>query len=988
MNIKTFLQKNWIHLASIAFMFILTSIYFSPQLEGYALSQHDSEQFRGMANEAAHHRELHGEEPLWTNSMFGGMPLTQISVLHWGNIFQLGTQAMYKMIPAPMGVVLWHLLSFYFMGILLRLRPLTSLLGAIAFSFASYEIIILQAGHVSKAIATAFIPLVFGTFIYAYRKRSFLSIGLAGLAMALELTANHVQVTYYFSFLLLFTGIYLLVDSIQKKTVPSFLKTTAALLSVYVLAGIIVGSNLLMTMDYAKHTIRGENDVSIEPNGTLSKVQSNGLDKDYITNWSYGIGETATLISPNVKGGGSFQIEGSQFESIVENSDFNRDEKKQLLNLPAYWGDQPFTSGPVYIGIISVLLAFLGLIFLKTRMKWALFAATILAIVLSWGKNYMGFTEFFIDYVPGYDKFRTVTIILVIVEFCVPALGIFFLDLLIKERERFKEGKGKVLIAGGVFITLLLILRLVGLGDSYTSTSDERQLAQIEQSISNQILSMDKNVLKKQYRIDPNNPQSVQKFIDVQLEGYEDNFMNLRSIRKEIFNQSMNRSIAFAFVGMIVIALFLFTSIPSMALSGALLLLVLIDVVPVANDYLGKQEQGNGYKYWIEKSENLYPIAASEADEQILQNELLENPQLKSIIDKAVKEAKQKADDLDLNSVARRNFINSHKFSALNYATNYRVFDLSGSFQSSKASYLHKSLGGYHGAKLRNINNLMNFHLSNMNNNVYDMMNVKYFIQNGKMRVNPTKMGVAWLVRDIHSYETPDEEIVALGTQFEVENKGPGSLVVNGESIKSKMISGREYIQYVDSKGDSILVRMPNGLSEGMIAYFVQDANGQTNFVPQTVIENDSVANSFSQLIKVNVKETFDPGEEAVMLTSEASKLSQKKFSGEGSVTMKKYKPNQIDYEVKAKGKQFVVFSEVYYPENWIATIDGKEVDIIKTNYLLRGIEVPNGKHNITFKYVDKTFKLVNTIAFIASILLLLLIVFGTYRFVKGNGRS
>lgn len=972
MNIKSFLQKNWIHFASIAFMFVLVSIYFSPQLEGYGLKQQDIKEYVGMSNEVVHHREIYGEEPLWSNAMFGGMPVTQISVIYWGNIIQRSINFVNETIPVPMGAVFWHLICFYLMGIMLRIRPLVALLGAIAFSFASYEITILQAGHNTKSMAVAFTPLVFGGFVYAYRSKKMIGMVLSGLFMAIQLSMNHVQVTYYLGFLLVFTGIFFLAKAVRNKTLPSFFKVTVGLLLAYGVAGLVNSGNLLMTVDYAKHTIRGANDVSISPDGTKDVQQSAGLDKDYITQWSYGIGETATLISPNVKGGGSFVLGGSQFESVVENSDFNRAEQKDLMNLPVYWGKQPFTSGPVYIGVISALLAFLGLVFLKTRMKWALFAATILAIVLSWGKNFMGLTEFFIDNVPGYDKFRAVTIILVMVELCVPILGVLFLDLLIKEREVFKEKKKNVLIAGGVFVAFLLLLRLVGLGDSYTSESDDRQLESVEKTITNQILSLDENTLRNQYRINPDNPASVQQFIDLQVEKYEDNFSNLRTIRKEIYNQSMNRSILFSLLGLGALALFLFTGIPSMAFTAIMIVLVLADILPIANNYLGKQEEGKGYKYWTEKSETKYPLAATSADEQILQNEIVQNPSLKPIIDQAEKQAKEKASELDLTTSAKRNFINSYRFSALNLATNYRVFDLEGSFQSSKASYFHKSLGGYHGAKLRNINNLMNFHLSNMNSKVYDMMNVKYFIQQGQMRTNPTAMGAGWLVKEVRTYDNPDQEILALGTEFNVANVGNGKLLVNEEEDKAKVVSGRENIRYVSSLGDTIPVYLPNGIVEGMTAYFVQDANGKTNFVPEAVIKNDSVGNSFVQWLKIEVLNSFKPRQEAVMLDSEASKLSQKKFSGEGSVKMTKYAPNQIDYEVNAKGKQLVVFSEVYYPENWVATVDGKEVEILKTNYLLRGIEVPSGNHKVVMKYVDNTFKIANLIALLSSLVLIL----------------
>ena len=972
---KAFFQRNWIHFAAVAVMFIIVAIYFSPQFDGYGLKQHDVAQWKGMSHETQAFRDKGEGEPLWTNSMFGGMPTVQITMRYPGNWIGMLVTAYTELIPGPMGIVFLHLIGFYVLGLFLRIRPLVALIGAIAFSFASYEIIILQAGHVTKAMATAFMPFALGAFIYSYRNKSWLGVLLFAFFMACQLTVNHVQVTYYFAILLLFVGIYFFVKSITDKQLKSFVFTTLGLVGATLIAVVINNANLRLSNDYAKYTIRGKNDITILPNGLPDANQSAGLEKDYITNWSYGIGETFTLISPNVKGGGSFTLGGSQFEPILEQSDLSSSVQNNLKNYPAYWGDQPFTSGPVYVGVVVAFLAFLGLIFLKTRLKWALFAATVLAIVLSWGKNYMGFTEFFIDNVPFYNKFRTVTIILVLVELTVPLLGVLFLDLLIREKEKIKEKKKLVIIAVSTFIAFLFLIKIIGLGDGYTSQSDREQLANIERNISQQILSMDPDELKTSYGLDVNNSGQVAQFVGQQMKQYEDSFEDLKVVRKDIFDASMNRSLAFTFFTGVLIIIFVFYSLSPAILLGGILLLTVLDVIPVANQYLGKQEQGNGLKYWEDIGLTKYPVATNNADEQILNSEIAQNSKLAGIVLKAEKEGAAKADKLGYTGSAKNNIVDAEKFMALNFETNYRVFDLSGGFNSSRTSYFHKSLGGYHGAKLRNINNLMSFHLSKMNNKVYDMMNVKYFIQNTEQgqvaQPNPTAMGNAWLVKRVEEYATPDQEILALGSQFKLENKGIGRFLVNDKEVKEAIVYGGEKLGYLlPNSNDTLTVPLTNGMSEGMQAMWVMDAHGTTNLIPMITLEADP-ENSFLKLVQITVVNEFKPSEEVVMLKSEAAKLSAKSFSGEGTVKMTSYAPNKIVYTADLKGKQLVVFSEIYYPDGWKVVVNGKELPILKVNYLLRGVEIPGGNNKIEMVYDLPKYHSANTLAMIASILLI-----------------
>lgn len=973
MKLKEFFTKNWPHFAVLAFAIILACVYFQPQLEGYGVKQHDIEQWKGMAHEAETYRELAGKEALWTNSMFGGMPTTQISMNYPGNYFKNISTFYYKNLPSPIGGLILHIIGFYILSLFLRINPIVGLIGSIAFSFASYEIIIVQAGHMTKFNATAFLAPLLGAFIYSYKNHRWKGVMFSTLFMTFELGANHVQVTYYFMFVLLFVGIYFLYEAIVQKKVKSFLITSSLIVAGFILAFAINVGNIALTTDYAKNTIRGGNDITITPDGIVTKKQSTGLDKDYITQWSYGKGETFTLLSPNVKGGGSFTLGGSQFEENIDNSDLTSSEIDALKNYPAYWGEQPMTSGPVYIGAITIFLAFLGLVFVKTKLKWVLFAVTILAIMLSWGKNFMGLTNFFIDYVPGYNKFRTVTIILILVELIVPVIGVLFLDQLIKERESIVQKKKQLLIAIGSFTLFLIVLKVVGLGDHYSSSTDQKQLSGIEINIKKQISSMDPNTLMTQYKLNVNDPAQVDAFVKQQAEPYYTNFEKLKEVRESIFKSSMNRTIIFVVLAAGLILLFCYTSIPVTALTIGLLLLVMIDQIPIAYQYLGAQEEGENYKYWEETAISNYPIAANAADEQILESEERLNPLLKSKLEKARAFGNQKADELGYIGIARKNVIDSYVFMALTMATNYRVFDLNGGFSSTRAAYFHKSLGGYHGAKLRNINNLFDFHLSKMNNKVYDMLNVKYFIQEDEKGAmanpNPTALGNAWLVKKVEKYTTPNDEIRALGNQFKIVNKGQGQFIVNGEVKNEAVIYGAEKIQYYIGQ-DTITIPLSNGITEGMDVLFVMDTNGRTNLVPASTVAMDT-KNSFKTLVSLKLINGFNPSDEAVMLTSEAAKLTASNYTADGKIQMKKYDPNEITYTADVKGKQLAIFSEIYYPDGWKAFVDGKEVEIRKVDYLLRGLELTNGRHEIKFVFDLPKYHTAYKIAVVGSIILL-----------------
>ncbi len=981
MNLKTFFQKNWVHFVVVILFLIVAGAYFSPQFDDFALKQDDIEKYTGMSNEVKYHREVEGNEPLWTNSMFGGMPTTQISVHYGGSIILSARKLWNNTFPAPAGTFLIHLLSFYIMAMLMRIKPVIATVGAFAFAFASYELIIMAAGHNTKAIAVGFLPLVLGGFVYAYRTNWKWGAILSAVFLSFQLSANHMQVTYYMMFLLGALGIYFLVEAIRKKEIKMFGIKTGALAAGYLLAMMINYGNISLTNQYVKHTIRGNNDLSINADGTEKTGAKEGLDIDYITQYSYGKGESMTLLSPYVRGSHSGSYMNSDFVDMVEDMDELEGRESDLAKeVSMYWGDQPFTSGPVYLGIVVVFLAFMGMFFIKDRSKWFYLAIALLCLLFSWGSNAMGATEFFVNNLPMYNKFRTVTIALVMLELIIPVLGIILLQKLYESREEIKEKKKLFYIGAGIFFVILLGMKF-STPNRYAPKAETEQ-QQMDSYVGSQLQRWQAYERQQPGFIQNNigvNPQDQQAVIAAAEAQGEEAFSGMRKIRKEMYAKSTTRSLLLGMAAIGLLALFFFTNLNGLIIAGALGVLVLIDMVPVARNYLGEGEdfQGNS-RNWILKEEKDYPYMARAADERIMSNELATNPSLANAVAKGEKLGINKADELEYGGATKRRVIDSYRFRALSAATHYRVFDVTDGWNGTHASYFHKALSGYHAAKLRRIQNAFEFHIVNSNNEFFNMMNVKYFIQGEaaeQVRQNPGALGVGWAVKEVKVAANPDEEIRSLGKTYEIKNRGAGRLLINGEPVQSTKIYGTENLAYLPSQGDTIKFRIENNIAKGQTSIFVQDKKqGRTDFVPQFSLDNDTL-NSFIELADVKCVDDFIAADKAIVSKEVAKKLSAKKYSGEAEVKLSKYAANKVSFDVEAKGKQLIVFSEIYYPEGWIARVDGKEVDIHRVNYLLRGLEVDGGKHKVEFEYKPAAFETSNTLALIGSILLVLLVI-------------
>jgi hypothetical protein len=972
-------KNNWIHLVAIGLFLVITFIYFQPQFTGHRLDQHDIEQFQGMANETKHFREIHEEEPLWTNSMFGGMPTYQISTKYEGNLLDKITRFLSFGMKSPAGIFILYLLGFYIMLLCMKVNPRVAILGALIFAFSSYFIIILQAGHNSKAEAIGLMGPVIGAFYMAYRYNLKWGILLSALFMGLQLTSNHFQITYYLGIILVGFGLAEFIRAFKHANWKRFLKATLGILVAYFFALGINYGNISLTNDYAKHTIRGGNDITINTNGTTNEGKStSGLDKDYITQWSYGVGESMTLLSPNIKGGSSSAIQNSQFADKLREPNMRRNANVIGQN-NVYWGAQPFVSGPVYLGIIVFFLALLGIVYLKGPLKWTLAGVTVLALMLSWGKNFMGLTDFFLDYLPGYNKFRAVTIILSVVELTIPLLGVLFLNKLFKKKEEIKNNIKPLFIASGGLLGVMILLSFTGLGDGFLSPEEKDMAYNPEQYIESrkaefrkQIKQEDPRVLR-QNGIDPNNKKQIESIIErkVPVVGQiNQQFDALVDFRKSIYQTSMWRSILFLILGIGLILIYLYTAVKKELILVGLALFTVGDLISVDLNYLNNKKQKNNrnYVHWVEDSDFNYPLAPTQADKQILEAETSQNPELK-----------KKIENVQVKREGRRGTVNSNalwskKFQTLNMNTNYRVYEPQAGFSSSRPAYFHKTLNGYHGAKLRRIQNVKDFHIDRGNMKIFNMMNVKYFINQGSAQTNPGALGNGWFVKTLNVQPNPNMELLALGDLFLIENLDKSlDLMVRGEKVDQDTVSGYEDIVLL-KKNDTIFSGVQQITSSKLNAAFVKDVNGEMSWIPLKELKKDTL-NSFTKIVALKKTHSFNPKEEAIVSEEVANEVSSLQYSGKGEVEFKSYLPNELKYKLKSNEKQFLVLSEVYYPDGWNAYLDGEEIDIHRINYLLRGLEIPLGDHELVLKFEVPKFKTANNIALIGSLILILLIV-------------
>jgi len=689
---KTVLTKFAPHIAAFLLFVVISFMYFSPVLEGKQLIGHDTESWMCMAKETLDYNATHNDVTLWTNSMFGGMPTYQISMTQPYNLIKY-VEDMIHIFPNTVYNLMLYLIGFYILLLAFKVNPWLAIVGAIAFSFASYNFIIILAGHNSKAITIAYMAPLIGSVFMAFRRKRILGSLLTAFFLSLAVRANHVQILYYTVFILIFLAVVEFIYSIKDKELTAFFKTSGMLIVAAIIAVGMNATSLLTTYDYSKATMRGES------NGLTVDTQNSqhGLNRDYITQWSYGVDETMTLLIPNFKGGGSGGTLASDSETGKKLTSLGAPDVDKILKenqFPLYWGSQPFTSGPVYIGAIICFLFVLGLFLVDKRTKWWLLPMIVLTVMLSWGKNFMWLTDIFINYVPLYNKFRTVSMTLVATGFGITLMAILALKEVFNEKTDKKKLIRPLMISAAIVGGIALIFALMpSLSGDFISPSDAQYTG--NNAFLKETLPMDRAAL----------------------------------LRADAF-----RSLMFVLLSAGLIWLYIKNYLKLKVAYVLLGILILLDLVPVAKRYLNDNS--------FQRPRHIETlIAPSKADNFILQDK-----------------------------------------------SQFRVLDGTVSiFNDASPSYFHKNIGGYHAAKLRRYQELINMHIEKeigrmfatfgratspaiINNTmdslgVLNMLNMKYLIYNKEAApvINPHANGNAWFVSGIRIAQNANEEMKLVG---------------------------------------------------------------------------------------------------------------------------------------------------------------------------------------------------------------------------------
>lgn len=659
MNIQQLLKPALPHLLSLVVLLVLVIAYFNPLLDGKVIQQSDVSQWKGMSKEVMDYREKTGKEALWTNSMFGGMPAYQISMWTMDNLSNRIRGAMQKILPEPANLMLFAMISFYLLLSVLGVSTWLSVIGAVAFGLSTYNVLIIEAGHITKFSAMAYMPAVIAGVLLLYRGRYLTGAAIAGLAMAFNVGSNHYQITYY---LLLLLALYVIAEGVmalRNKTLLNFAKATGIMAAVFLLAFASDATRMWTTYEYSKETMRG---------GSALSEGSSGLDKDYALAWSYGKMETMTLLVPRFYGGASGQKIGRDSETaqLFRQNNIGSDEA------PMYWGAQPFTGGPVYFGAIICFLFLLGCFLVKGTLRWWLIAATVFSILLGWGKNFALLTDLFFNLFPMYNKFRVVSMILVVAQLTMPLLGILGLQQVLSGNAN-KENVLKALkISVGALGALLLLFILIG-GNlfDFIGAGDDRY------------------------------PEALQSA--------------LQADRLSMMRSDCIRSLVLILLAAGAIWAFVQKKLPQLALVGIMGILILGDLWTIDQNYLNNDS-------YVRKR-NVDDIFTPTAADKII------------LADK----------DPD--------------FRVLNLTRN--------PFSDAITSYHHKSLGGYHGAKLSRYQDLIDNQISKNNRSVLNMLNARYIInEDGNKQpiaqLNPDALGNAWFVNEIKPVQGAKAEMEAI----------------------------------------------------------------------------------------------------------------------------------------------------------------------------------------------------------------------------------
>lgn len=748
----------------VIFAVISFAYFFVPVSQGKILFRHDSQASVGLGQELTQYEQRTGEVTRWTNSVFSGMPTYQISPSYNSTDGLSALMSAYHLwLPDYVWFIFAYLLGFYILLRAFNFRQSLAALGSIIWAFSSYFLIIIAAGHLWKVMALAYLPPMIGGVVLAYRGKYLWGFIVTAVFTAFEIKANHVQMTYYYLFIVLFMVIAYLVQAIREKRLQHFFKASGILIAAALIGIAINISNLYHTWEYQKESMRGKSELT---KANSANQTSSGLDRDYITQWSYGIDETLTLLVPDAKGGASVPLSQNATAMAKANPEVENMLPQLYEAIPQYFGTQPGTSGPVYVGAFVLFLFVLGLFIVKTPIKWALLAATALSILLSWGHNFMGFTNFFLDYVPMYAKFRTVASILVIAEFTIPLLAALALKRIIDEptvlTKNMKYVYASLALTAGVALAIALMPSMMG---PFVSDQERQMLSGIQgmtPDVQNMMLS------------------------------------SIATMRGAMVSADAWRSIVIIIIGVAMLLLFKAQKIKAIYLIVGISALCLIDLWQVDKRYLNDE-------MFVPKSERDTPQQATATDLQILKDKSL-------------------------------------SYRVLNFA--------SGAFNENNTSYFHKSIGGYHPAKLRR----------------YQEM--------------------------IDKYIAPEMQTAMQA----IANKGGVMSEVDGRKLFPilNMLNAKYFI--VPLQGNATTsIQNPYAQGNGWFVdklTYVADANAEYAGVGKIDVSHEAVADK-----------KFEP----ILGQTQTNDSTAR-------VVLTKYEPNNMTYTVSSTKGGVVVFSEVYYP--------------------------------------------------------------------------
>lgn len=748
----------------VIFAVISFAYFFVPVSQGKILFRHDSQASVGLGQELTQYEQRTGEVTRWTNSVFSGMPTYQISPSYNSTDGLSAVMSAYHLwLPDYVWFIFAYLLGFYILLRAFNFRQSLAALGSIIWAFSSYFLIIIAAGHLWKVMALAYLPPMIGGVVLAYRGKYLWGFIVTAVFTAFEIKANHVQMTYYYLFIVLFMVIAYLVQAIREKRLQHFFKASGILIAAALIGIAINISNLYHTWEYQKESMRGKSELT---KANSANQTSSGLDRDYITQWSYGIDETLTLLVPDAKGGASVPLSQNATAMAKANPEVENMLPQLYEAIPQYFGAQPGTSGPVYVGAFVLFLFVLGLFIVKTPIKWALLAATALSILLSWGHNFMGFTNFFLDYVPMYAKFRTVASILVIAEFTIPLLAALALKRIVDEptvlTKNMKYVYASLALTAGVALAIALMPSMMG---PFVSDQERQMLSGIQgmtPDVQNMMLS------------------------------------SIATMRGAMVSADAWRSIVIIIIGVAMLLLFKAQKIKAIYLIVGISALCLIDLWQVDKRYLNDE-------MFVPKSERDTPQQATATDLQILKDKSL-------------------------------------SYRVLNFA--------SGAFNENNTSYFHKSIGGYHPAKLRR----------------YQEM--------------------------IDKYIAPEMQTAMQA----IANKGGVMSEVDGRKLFPilNMLNAKYFI--VPLQGNATTsIQNPYAQGNGWFVdklTYVADANAEYAGVGKIDVSHEAVADK-----------KFEP----ILGQTQTNDSTAR-------VVLTKYEPNNMTYTVNSTKGGVVVFSEVYYP--------------------------------------------------------------------------